>query len=386
MSGSEQNYTYISDSEVLAQYCQQWQRCDYLAIDTEFVRTRTLYPKLGLLQVYDGNELVLIDPIGEINLTPFWQLLVNEDVVKVLHACSEDLEVFLNNFDDKPVNIIDSQIMMMFLGHGLSLGYAAMVQHFTGIELDKSESRTDWTKRPLSDKQLSYAAADVKYLYEIYPKLLAELTVSPWLSAAKQESQLLIERKHKVQNSDDLYQNIKMAWRLSPKQLNLLKHLATWRYQVAQQRDLPIGFVAKDHTLIALAQRHPKSVAAMANIEGIEVLDVRHKGKAMLRVLNQAAEVSPEQYPEKIRRLDEYPGYKQTFKKVKQFVVKVSQECGLAPETLASKKQINQFLAVYYNQSQIELSALDGVDILSSWRFELFGKKLQELSKNNFAD
>ena len=110
MSGSEQNYTYISDSEVLAQYCQQWQRCDYLAIDTEFVRTRTLYPKLGLLQVYDGNELVLIDPIGEINLTPFWQLLVNEDVVKVLHACSEDLEVFLNNFDDKPVNIIDSQI------------------------------------------------------------------------------------------------------------------------------------------------------------------------------------------------------------------------------------------------------------------------------------
>ena len=384
MSSIEQDYIYIQQSDVLAEYCQKWLKCDYLAVDTEFVRTRTLYPKLGLLQVFDGNELVLIDPIGDINLTPFWDVLTDENVVKVLHACSEDLEVFLNNFEQKPVNIIDSQIMMMFLGHGLSLGYAAMVQHFTGIELDKSESRTDWTKRPLSEKQLNYAAADVKYLYDIYPKLLAELTATPWLAAAKQESQLLIERKHKTQPIEELYQNIKMSWRLSPKQLNLLKHLAIWRYQQAQQKDLPLGFIAKDNTLVALAQRHPKSVGAMANIEGVELLDVRHKGKAMLRVLNQAAEVTAEGYPEKIRRLDEYPGYKQIFKKVKQYVAKVSTDSGLAPETLASKKQINQFLSLYFKLGVENLIPSSDVDLLSSWRFELFGKDLVALAKNNF--
>lgn len=374
---------YVQDQPALLAICQEYAQAELLAIDTEFVRTRTLYPKLGLLQVSDGKQLALIDPVIVEDLSPFWQLLTNKNITKVLHACSEDLEVFLNCANCKPENLIDSQIMMSFLGHGLSMGYAAMVKHYTGIELDKSESRTDWTKRPLTESQLNYAAADVEYLFEIYPRILEDITRAGWLDAAKQETQLLIERKYSPVDENQLYLNVKMSWRLSPVQLNLLKHLAIWRFQQAQKRDLPLGFIAKDNTLFALAQRNPKSVGAMASLEGVELLDVRHKGKAMLAVLKQANAVKAEDFPEKIKRLDEYPGYKQIFKKVKNFISDIADETGLGAENLASKKQINQFLSAYFNINQTN-SLTNGVDILTGWRLELFGSRLQEFADNDF--
>jgi len=376
---------YIEDFNALADLCQQLSNSKVLAVDTEFVRTRTLYPKLGLLQVCNGEHLALIDPVAIEDLSPFWQLLTNADIVKVLHACSEDLEVFLCAANCKPVNLIDSQIMMSFLGQGLSMGYAAMILHYTGVELDKSESRTDWTKRPLSERQLSYARADVLHLFQVYPKIMQQLQDTPWLEAAREETELLIDRKFKPVDEDTLYRNIKMSWRLNSRQLNNLKYLARWRYQRAKVRDLPLGFIAKDDTLVALAQRAPKNVGAMAHIEGIDVLDIRHQGKAMLAVLKQAGGASEEAYPDKIVRLDEYPGYKQIFKKVKNFIAGVGKESGLAVENLASKKQINQFLSWYF---KINGAGQDiaGVDILLGWRFKLFGEKLQRFAETGFGD
>ncbi|WDD97118.1 ribonuclease D [Thalassomonas actiniarum] len=376
---------YIEDFSSLTDLCRQLSHSKVLAIDTEFVRTRTLYPKLGLLQVCNGEHLALIDPVAIDDLSPFWQLLTNGDIVKVLHACSEDLEVFLCAANCKPVNLIDSQIMMSFLGQGLSMGYAAMIQHYTGIELDKSESRTDWTKRPLSERQLSYARADVLHLFKVYPQILKQLTDSGWLEAAEEETRLLIERKFKPVDEDILYRNLKMSWRLNTKQLNNLKFLARWRYQRAKVRDLPLGFIAKDDTLIALSQRAPKSVGAMAHIEGIDVLDIRHQGKAMLAVLKQADAVSEESYPDKIIRLDEYPGYKQIFKKVKNFIASEAKDANLAVENLASKKQINQFLSWYF---KINGAGQDtaSVDILLNWRLKLFGEKLQRFAETGFGE
>jgi ribonuclease D len=188
-------YQLINEQSSLQHLCEKLSGAKVLAVDTEFVRTRTLYAKLGLLQVCDGENLALIDPLSIDDLSPFWQLLSDEKITKVLHACSEDLEVFLTAGNCKPVNVIDSQIMMSFLGHGISLGYAAMVKHFTGIELDKSESRTDWTKRPLTEKQLVYASADVDHLFSIYPKLLSELTQVGFLHYAQLETQNMIDKK-----------------------------------------------------------------------------------------------------------------------------------------------------------------------------------------------
>ena len=377
------HYQLIEDQVSLNNLCEQLAKAKVLAIDTEFVRTRTLYAKLGLLQVCDGEQLALIDPLAIEDLSPFWQLLTNANITKVLHACSEDLEVFLTAGNCQPVNLIDSQIMMSFLGHGLSLGYAAMVKHYTDIELDKSESRTDWTKRPLTEKQLAYASADVDHLFYLYPKLLAELTQAGFLDYAKLETQNMIDKKFTPVDESKMYLNIKMSWRLNPKQLNLLKHLATWRFQQAQKRDLPIGFVAKDHTLMALAQSNPTSLSAMLNLEGAEALDIRHKGKAMLAVLAKADNAEASDYPEKINRLDDYPAYKQIFKKVKVFLVQVSERNGLAIENIASKKQINQFLTWQFDLNG-KGSSTNKVELLSSWRDELFGEDLITFAKQGY--
>jgi len=374
---------YVQDYATLVELCKQLEKSKLLAIDTEFVRTRTLYPKLGLLQVSDGEVIALIDPVTIEDLSPFWALLTNEHIVKVLHACSEDLEVFLTAANCKPVNFIDSQIMMAFLGHGLSLGYAAMVQHFTGVELDKSESRTDWIKRPLTERQKTYAEADVEYLHQIYPKIYQLIVDAGWLAAAQQETQLMIERKFTPIDGEFMYQNIKMNWKLNAKQLNALKYLAAWRYQQAQKRDLPLGFIAKDHTLIAIAQRDPISVGAMIGIEGVEVLDIKHKGKAMLQVLNQANKIPENEYPEKIIRLDDYPAYKQIFKQVKNFIAKAAKDADLLPENLASKKQINHFLSWHFKINNADKDE-NIIDILYGWRFELFGEKLQTFANNDF--
>jgi len=380
-------YKLIEDFISLQTLCQQYSEASVLAIDTEFVRTRTYYPKLGLLQIFDGKTLALIDPVVITDLSPFWQLLTNKKIVKVLHACSEDLEVFLTNGDCKPVNLLDSQIMMSFLGHGLSMGYAAMVEHFTDIQLDKSESRTDWIKRPLTVKQLDYASADVEHLFHIYPKLVSQLEQAGWLEYAQQETQLLIERKFSVVDEELLYSQMKLAWRLNAKQLNNLKHLVKWRYQQAKKRDLPLSFVVKENTLMAIAVNNPGSLSAMNRLDGAEVMDIRHKGKDMLAILQQASQVDKLSYPVKIQRLDEYPGYKQTFKQVKTFITSVSEKHNLAIENCASKKQINQFLTWHFDLNGAKKQSENtGVypDILSVWRNELFGESLKVFAENNF--
>lgn len=376
---------YVTSHQQLTELCDQFAKAEHLAIDTEFVRTRTLFPKLGLIQISDGQTIALVDPVEIHDLSPVWQLLEDESLVKVIHACPEDLEVFLTWGDCQPANLIDSQIMASFLGHGLSVGYATLVDHYLNIRLDKSDSRTDWTKRPLSESQLRYAEADVTHLHKLYPLLLADIRKTPWEQAAKQETQALINKKFTPILLDELYQSVKMSWKLSPKQLNNLKFLASWRYQQAVEKDRPIGFIAKEHTIINVAMRSPKSVGAMANIEGVDVLDVRHKGKAMLSVLRKADNVEPEQYPEKIRRLDEYPGYKQLFKKVKNFISKQAETIGLAPEVCASKKQINQLMSAYYNNNLPE-GETNQIDLLFGWRYLSFGEVLLKHAKSRFSE
>jgi ribonuclease D len=377
------DYQYIEDQTEFNLLCERLAKADVLAIDTEFVRTRTLYPKLGLLQVCDGNELALIDPVTIANLTPFWQLITNKDIVKVLHACSEDLEVFLHSGSTdtqqcKPVNLIDSQIVMSFLGHGLSMGYAAMVQHYTGVELDKSASRTDWVKRPLTTKQLDYASADVEYLYQIYPQIIKDVKEKGWLKQAIQESQLLIEKKCLPIDEHSLYKNIKMNWRLSAKQLNTLKYLTTWRYLQAKQRDISLGFIVKDNTLLGLAQSLPTSVEAMYKLEGVEVRDIKNKGNTLLGVMRQAQSVNESDYPKTITRLDNHPQYKPFYKLIKSFIQKTAEENGLTADNLASKRQINQFLAWHFNLNDVKNNQ-GPVELIYGWRLALFGKELQAL-------
>lgn len=227
------NYQIITQSSQLEEVCQSARNVDVVMLDTEFVRTRTYYPQLGLIQLYDGDNLSLIDPTVIEDMTAFVELLKDTSVLKVLHACGEDLEVFHNSFGCLPYPMVDTQLMAAFLGHGLSTGFAALVENYLGVELDKSESRTDWLARPLSDKQLEYAAADVYYLQPLYEQLFEKITQAGWWEAAQQESDLAASKRIKTVNQEMAYLDVKGAWQLKPSELAILKPLATWRLKEA---------------------------------------------------------------------------------------------------------------------------------------------------------
>lgn len=369
------NYQIITQVSELETVCQQARERDVVMLDTEFVRTRTYYPQLGLIQLFDGDTLSLIDPVALEEMTAFVELLKDASVMKVLHACGEDLEVFQNAFGCTPVPMVDTQIMAAFLGHGLSTGFATLVAEYQGLELDKSESRTDWVARPLSQKQLEYAAADVYYLYPLYDKLLAEVQQAGWWEAAQQESDLLVQKRIRTANIDNAYLDIKGAWQLRPSELAILKPLATWRIEYAMKNDLALNFVFKDTDLLTIARLGIRSPQRMEQ-EGMDPRSVRRHGGRIAGIVKRAQQTPAEQYPEKIERLMDLPGYKQLFKKLKDEVKHVSQNTGLASEFLASKKQLNQVISWVWRK---ERDSVRLPDVMQGWRKPLFGEKLDSL-------
>ncbi|HFQ5441626.1 TPA: ribonuclease D [Vibrio vulnificus] len=369
------NYQIITENQDLARVCSKAREADVVMLDTEFVRTRTYYPQLGLIQLFDGDTLSLIDPTVLTDMSAFTELLNDASVMKVLHACGEDLEVFHNAFGAIPVPMVDTQIMAAFLGHGLSTGFAALVEQYLNVELDKSESRTDWLARPLSDKQLEYAAADVHYLLPLYEILLEKVMAAGWWQAAQQESELQASKRVKTPNADNAYLDIKGAWQLKPRELAILKPLATWRMQEAIRRDLALNFVFKEHDLLTVARLGLTSFKRMEE-EGMDIRSVQRHGNRIAAMVKSARETDPEDYPAPIERLMDLPGYKQLFKKLKDEVTHASKATGLASEFLASKKQTNQLISWVWKH-QRDQNRLP--DLMQGWRLDILGEKMNKL-------
>jgi len=368
------NYQIITQSAELATVCQKARNVDAVMLDTEFVRTRTYYPQLGLIQLFDGETLSLIDPLEIDDMTAFVELLKDTSVMKVLHACGEDLEVFFNSFGCLPQPMVDTQIMAAFLGNGLSTGFAALVEANLGVALDKSESRTDWMARPLTQKQLDYAAADVYYLKPLYQKLLEQVEQAGWWQAAQQECALIASKRIKTVDVDNAYLDIKGAWQLRPKELAILKPLATWRYKEAVRRDLALNFVFKENDLLTVARLGIQNRQQMEQ-EGVDPRSAQRHSARIISLVKAAKAIPADQYPEKIERLMDKPGYKQLFKVLKDEVKKASDSSGLASEFLASKKQLNSIISWVWKR-QRDQDKLP--DVMQGWRLELLGEKLNK--------
>lgn len=378
------NYQIIDQVELLNQVCQQAREASVVMLDTEFVRIRSYYPKLGLIQLFDGKSLSLIDPCvfklnnsnpAQSEMKAFIELLQDNSVLKVLHACGEDLEVFNNAFGCLPSPIVDTQIMAAFLGNGLSTGFAALVKEFIGVELDKSESRTDWLARPLSIKQLEYAAADVHYLMPLYQQLLEKVQAAGWWEHALQESQRLVNKRIKTVDENKLYCEIKGAWQLNPAQLAILKPLAIWRYKEAVRRDLALNFVFKEQDLWTVAQLGLSSLSSMERA-GIDIRSIHRYGRKIATIVATAQQLPAEQYPKSIERLVDHPNYKVQFKILKDEVQKVASSSGLAAEFLASNKQLQQLIrwVWLYGRSEDKYP-----DLMVGWRRDMLGLQLDKL-------
>lgn len=333
------SYQWIENNQQLAECCIQARQQPIIALDTEFVRTRTYYAKLGLIQLFDGKQVALIDPLAISDFSPFVALLADANVIKVLHACGEDLEVFEHYFQQLPTPMLDTQVMAGFAGIGVSLGFAKLVQHYLGVELDKGASRTDWLARPLSETQLQYAAADVAYLLPAYQQLANDLAKTRWQQAAEQECQLLCQKAQRVVQPEYAYKDISNAWQLNRQQLAVLQVVAKWRVEEAEKRDLALNFLIKEQSVLEIAKSQPKHTAKL--LEFMHPNEVRIHGKKILWLVEQGRVVSEENYPEQLTRLVDEPGYKTVLKKLQDELGRI-QPADLAPELLASKRQLNQ--------------------------------------------
>jgi ribonuclease D len=366
------DYQIITDSQALQQVCDKARQKQTVMLDTEFVRTRTFYPQLGLVQMFDGESLSLIDTNVIEDFSGIVDLLQDEGVLKVLHACGEDIEVFQHHFGTIPKPMVDTQVMAAFLGHGLSTGFATLVNEYLSVELDKSEARTDWLARPLTPKQLDYAAADVFYLQPLFEKLRDGLQQSRYWEHALQESELQVFKRVRHTDPNNAYLDIKGAWQLTAQQLSVLKPLAQWRYEQAVRKDLALNFVFKETDLLTVAQYNLTTAREMEQHE-CDMRSVRRYVSVIARIVQDAKSRPENEWPEKLERLVDAPGYKQTFKMLKDELKLVVKNSHLAPEFLASKKQVNQLISWVWRKNKTP----DAIpDVMQGWRKELLGERL----------
>jgi len=372
------NYRLITTDIDLQQICELARRHDRVALDTEFVRTRTYYPQLGLIQLYDGENVSLIDPLAIEQWQPFIDLLADQAVVKILHACSEDLEVFLHSFSQLPTPMIDTQVLAAFNGRPLSCGFAALVAEYQQVVLDKSESRTDWLARPLTEKQCEYAAADVFWLLPMAARLIEETAEAGWSEAARLECEALCRRRQTIVDPELAYRDISNAWQLRTRQLACLQKLASWRLRKARERDMAVNFVVREENLWQVARYMPGSLGEMDRL-GLSGPEIRYHGKMLLTLVQEAAALPEEQWPEPLVNLIDHQGYRVQFKKIKEFILQASQQSGLNVELLASRRQINQLLSWHWHLKPLPRPP----ELVSGWREQLFGAALLERLEND---
>ena len=371
------HFTVITDNTALLEICNLAQQQSAVALDTEFMRVSSYFPKLGLIQLYDGERVSLIDPLAITDFSPFVALLSNPKVLKILHSCSEDLLVFLQKFDQLPRPMIDTQIMARFLGLGTSAGLAKLAQQYLNVEIDKGATRTNWIKRPLSDIQLQYAAGDVWYLLPLYRILEKELAKTLWEQAVRDDCELALSKTHILQerDSEKAYLDIPNAWKLNPLELSRLRILAQWRQNVGIERDLALSYIVKSDNLWKVAKNNPRNTSEMLEM-GLTENEVRVRGKKILQLLAQARRVSSNDYPKPIERISEDPRYKKTIRLLREKVNSLTPE-GLTPEIVASKRTLEELIKWVwkYDCSQDKLP-----ELLIGWRKPI-GEKLVHVIK-----
>lgn len=376
-------YDLINTKDALHEYCAKISEAKVLAVDTEFVRTRTLLPKLGLVQVYDGEHLGLIDTVKINDLSPLNAILADTKVLKVLHSCSEDLEAFRANLGLIPSPIFDTQIAAGLLQIGPSIGYANLIEKLQNVVLDKGESRTDWIARPLSTEQLRYAAADVYYLLPAYHQLSEQIESKGMTEIVLSEVACIGQKKTHTLPPEYAYLNIANAWKLSPKSRLALKLLAEWRLQRAREKDIAINFVLKEQVMVSIAMKLPSHVAQLSAIDGFLPRDIRQHGDHLLQLVSRASQADESECPLKIKRLIDFREYKKALSDLKQLCQEVSKANDIPIEHLASKKQLNQWLKwCWFEIDETEKMKLKP-DIISGWRASLFTPKLRTLFNND---
>ena len=336
---------------------------DFIAIDTEFMRESTYYPQLCLIQICAGSHAFCIDPLAEgMDLSPLFVLMQDKNITKVFHAGRQDLEIFVQLTGDLPCPVYDTQIAAMVCGLGDQVGYDKLVYHYKNLQIDKSSRFTNWSQRPLSDRQLSYALDDVIHLAEIYPRIIADLTANGRDKWVQSELESLADISLYQTDPATAYKRIK-ARNSKPAQLNRLAQLASWREKEAQRRDVPRGRILRDDTLIDLAGSNPKTRADLKKIRGFPGGENGKFGPAVIEVLKKANAMAEDAWPlkERLPQRDKPPVA--IIEMLRVLLKHVTESHNVAPRLIASADDLEK----------LALSDAADIPAMKGWRREIFG-------------
>jgi ribonuclease D len=375
------NFTFVDTDADLAECCLRWQHSDALALDTEFMRVSTFYPKVGLIQIADEKLITLIDPLQIGDWQPFSELMLKPDLVKIFHSCSEDLLVFFSFLKLLPFPVFDTQIAGSILNQGVSLSYQNLVKKEFDIELPKAETRSDWLQRPLTTEQLDYAALDVAFLYrtwQLQSKALQALDRDQWV---KEDCARMLQQYECEFTEDfsDYYLNFKSGWQLGPQQLLALKMLAEWREHRARKRDKPRSWIIKDNALFAMATDMVSNKVELAALEDVSDNFVRYEGTFVLDILREAGSAADDTCPAPIPR-PLTSAQKTRLKSAQELIETKAVSMNMPPEMLGRKRMLLALLYALQHQ-QDEGGVLKLPDELRGWRGPLLLDELTQVLK-----
>jgi ribonuclease D len=368
----------ISDSATLAALVERMTSAPFVAVDTEFMRENSYWPDLCLIQIASPEEAAAIDPKAEgIELKPLLDLLVeNDEVLKVFHAGGQDLEIVHNLTGKTPTPLFDTQIAAMALGYGEQVGYSNLIESMLGHVLDKGARFTDWSRRPLDKRQIDYAIADVTHLATIFPRMVDKLRKNGRGAWLDEEMERLADPSSFFFAPEEAWKRLKIPGR-NPQLLGRLKALAAWRENEARSKNLPRGRIIKDDTLQELASHPPKSQEDLGRVRGLSAgwrnNDI---GGRLMAALATAKPLTPEEMP---AREPGRPGLNKDAVLVSdllKLLLKIrSKESGVAPKLIARSVELEALAA----------GARHGLNILSGWRFEEFGRDALDLVEGRLA-
>jgi ribonuclease D len=365
----------ITTTDDLTQVCERLSRHPFVTVDTEFLRESTYYPKLCVAQMASTEEAVVVDALAQgIDLAPLFALMADERVVKVFHAARQDVEICWHEANIIPAPMVDTQVAAMVLGYGDSISYDQLVQRITGDLLDKSNRFTDWTRRPLTDAQLTYAVSDVTHLRDVYMKLSSDLDKQGRSEWMREEMKVLTSPDTYRMEPEHAWQRLRTRVR-KPKELAVLIEVAAWREREAQTRDVPRGRVLKDDVVGDIAVQAPTTTERLGSLRSLPKGFERSRwGEAIIEAVKAGLARDPKTLP----RLDRHkpaPNGQATVELLKVLLRMTSERHGVAAKVIATMDDLDR------------IAADDNADVpaLAGWRRELFGEKALALKHGELA-
>jgi len=356
--------TLITSQDALNAFCKQVSDGHYVTVDTEFLRDKTYYPKLCLVQIAGAETQAAIDPLAKgIDLAPVFDLMKKKKLIKVFHACRQDIEIIHMLSGQIPSPIFDTQVAAAVCGYGESVSYETLVNKIVDKELDKSSRFTDWGQRPLSEKQLSYALSDVTHLRVIYEDLKIKIEGTGRTSWIEEEHAHLTDPKLYNLDPADAWKRLKFG-NMRPKHVAVLRELAAWREAEARKADLPRGRIIKDEVLVELASVAPRKEADLMRLRGLAGGLSKSKVDAIIACVQKAFDLPASEHPQ-IAKHKKHPENITAALAMLQLLLKISSDQNSIAAPMIANKEDLEAIAL----GQTETPALSG------WRYDIFGKQ-----------